>query len=196
MVGYVLRTRDYRLKLGGHSGKEKDVLVGYVDSSFAEDKKRKSRTGGAIFYQDSLIYSCSSRQKLVAHSSAEAEYIGLDDVATTAVYVRQLLATLDELLKEASKMYEDNQSAIIMAQGSKMHTRTKHIDLRYHAIRGYVKEGLIRLEHFETGEMTADTLIKPLGRRLFEKFRDALGILSYSRVGGVMCMMSSWLHLE
>ena len=25
VVGYVMRTRDYRLKLGGHSGEDKDV---------------------------------------------------------------------------------------------------------------------------------------------------------------------------
>jgi hypothetical protein len=178
IVGYVKRTRGFRLQLGGSDRQETELLIGYADSSFAEEEGRKSRTGGIIFYRGSMIYSCSTRQKIVAHSSAEAEYIALDDLATTMVFVRQLLETLGSEVKGPSVVYEDNQSAMIMAQKKKMHTRTKHIELRYHAIRGYVKDGKIKLIYKETEDMTADTLTKPLARKQFEKFRDEMRIIA------------------
>jgi hypothetical protein len=88
------------------------------------------------------------------------------------VFVRKLVKTLGDDVIEPSKMYEDNQSANMMAEGSEMHTRTA---LRYHAIRGYIKDMEIILKGTE--EMTADTMTKALTRKQFEKFRDELGIL-------------------
>ena len=88
----------------------------------------------------------------------------------------QAVMTLGEGEEGPTTIYEDNQSAIIMAEGTRMHSRTKHIDLRYHAIRGYIKDKQLVLEYKETGEMTADTLTKPLPRKAFEKFRDEMKI--------------------
>ena len=121
-----------------------------------------------------MIYSASSKQKIVAHSSTEAEYIALDELATTLIFVRQLVEELGEKLEGPTTIYEDNKSAIIMAKGSKQHTRTKHIELRYHAIRGYIKDKKIEIKYLETEEMIADTLTKALGGKQFKKFRERM----------------------
>jgi hypothetical protein len=178
VLGYVMGTVDWGILLGGKGTKEAELLTGYVDSSFAEEPGRKSRTGGLIFYRGSLIHSCSLRQRIVAHSSAEAEYIALDELAMTVVYIRQLLETLGIKVDSPTCIFEDNQSAIIMAEGTGMQNRTKHIELRYYAIRGYIADGKIELKYLGTDEMIADTLTKALARVKFEKFRELMGMIA------------------
>ena len=54
----------------------------------------------------------------------------------------------------------------------------KHITTHYHFIREKVESGEIQVLLVPTIEQTADLLTKPLGKLLFEKFRDALQITS------------------
>ena len=47
-----------------------------------------------------------------------------------------------------------------MENTSKGHSRTKHIDIRYHFIRQHVQDGTIQLEYIPTDQMLADILTK------------------------------------
>ena len=51
-----------------------------------------------------------------------------------------------------------------MSQNPVLHSRTKHIDIRYHYIRETVAEGTVTLQYCPTKDMTADVFIKPLGQ--------------------------------
>ena len=42
-------------------------------------------------------------------------------------------------------MYSDNQSAIHLAKNSAFHSKTKHIQLKYHFIRSILDEELLKL---------------------------------------------------
>ncbi|CAI7785955.1 unnamed protein product [Closterium sp. NIES-53] len=107
-------------------------LIGYVDADHAGDSdNRRSRTGyvyrlepiGPISWQ-------SSKQELIALSSAEAEYIALCSATKEGLYLRELLeeAKLAELPNFT--LFCDNQSAIRIANKSGFANRTKHIALR------------------------------------------------------------------
>ena len=73
---------------------------------------------------------------------------------------------------------EDNQGAIALAKNPITHSRTKHIDIRYHYIRETVQRGAIDLQYCPTQEMCADLLTKALPKMQFEKLRQMLGIQS------------------
>lgn len=60
---------------------------------------------------------------------------------------------------------------------ARYHSRTKHLDIRYHFIRQHVEDGIIRLEYIPTADMVADGLTKALARVKFERNRDAMGIV-------------------
>ena len=56
-----------------------------------------------------------------------------------------------------------------MAQSDKFTPRTKHIALKYHHFRRYVKRGEISILYCPTDEQKADILTKPLTEVMFQR---------------------------
>ena len=71
----------------------------------------------------------------------------------------------------------DNESAIKIANNLVQHSRTKHIDIRYHFLRDHVQKGDIDITHVGTDMQLADIFIKPLDEARFCQLRRELGIL-------------------
>ena len=102
--------------------------VGFSDADWAGDLDDRKSTSGYIFQLSGEAISWrSKKQACVALSTAEAEYIALASAAQEAVWMRQLLTDLRRNPEEATRMYEDNQSAICLAKNPQFHGRPKHI---------------------------------------------------------------------
>ena len=87
----------------------------------------------------------SKKQPIVALSTSEAEYIALSSASQEAVWLKQLsTTTLRVSSNKPLTIMEDNQGAIAMSKNPIAHSRTKHIDIRYHYIREAIQEGLIK----------------------------------------------------
>ena len=71
-------------------------------------------------------------------------------------------------------MYIDNQSAIKISLNDVEHDRTKHIDIRYYAIREQIKQGEIAVEYVNTHEQAADIFTKSLAQPAFTHIRNKL----------------------
>ena len=83
ILRYVAGTRGWGVRYCAGSGKEKLKLVGYSDSDMAGDvDDRKSTSGMIYFFSGGAIYWQSTKQKVVALSSCEAEYIAASTTAT------------------------------------------------------------------------------------------------------------------
>jgi len=61
-------------------------------------------------------------------------------------------------------LYYDSQSAIHLAKNSSFHSKTKHIQLRYHLIRSALEDGQLKLEKIHTSQNPADMLTKGVTR--------------------------------
>ena len=70
----------------------------------------------------------------------------------------------------------DNQPTIALAKNPVLHDRSKHIDIKFHFLRGCVDGGQIVIEYVETGRQLADILTKSLGRLRFIKLRKMIGM--------------------
>jgi len=57
-------------------------------------------------------------------------------------------------------IYEDNQSAIKIANNLVNHLHIKHIDVHYHAICGHIESGEVDLKYLSMDWMIADGLMK------------------------------------
>ena len=57
-------------------------------------------------------------------------------------------------------MIVDSQSAIHQAKNSAFHSRTKHIDVKYHFIRSLLEEEQFTLEKIHTKNNPADMMTK------------------------------------
>lgn len=174
VLRYLKGTPNLALK---YSKNSTDAIFGYSDSSYAEELDRKS-VGGYIFIQaGAAITWRSSRQPIVAQSSAEAEYIALADAAKEAVWLRKMQKDFNIALTQPTIIYEDNQSAIKLSKNPIHSRRSKHIDVMYHATREYAKNGIIAIEYLPTENMVADALTKPLAHVLHDKFRAGMGLV-------------------
>ena len=122
----------------------------------------------------------SKKQRTVALSSTEAEYMALSEATQEAVWLKVFLCELGEMAKdEAVKIYEDNQGSIALAKNPEFHKRTKHIDIRYHYVRELVEDKKVEVFYVSTDDNPADLFTKNLGRIKFLKFREMLGLRFY-----------------
>ena len=77
----------------------------------------------------------SRKQKTVIFSSTEAEYVALSDTAKEVIYLSRFLSEIDLTLLSRVRLYNDNQGAGKLAMNPVFHSRSKHVDIRYHFIR-------------------------------------------------------------
>ncbi|GMG39212.1 unnamed protein product [Aspergillus oryzae] len=153
-------------------------LQGYSDADWAGDvETRRSTSGYAFMMNGGCISWRSKKQRTVALSSTEAEYMALTEATQEAIWLKAFLCELGEMKSdEAVKIYEDNQGSIALAKNPEFHKRTKHIDIRYHFVREKVEDGQVVLQYCSTKDMKADLMTKPITAVQFISLRSKLGI--------------------
>jgi hypothetical protein len=157
---------------------KKEPITGYCDSDWAGDTTdRKSTSGGAFILCGGVISWTSTKQRTVALSSVESEYVALSTWVKEAIWMLQWLQELNIDISTIA-IYIDSTGALSFAENAQFSPRTKHIDIRHHFIRDHLEKGVIKLSYIPSEDNTADVLTKALDRVKFEKFRARLGIVS------------------
>jgi hypothetical protein len=118
----------------------------------------------------------SKKQNSVALSTIEAEYIAAGHCCAQLLWMRQTLRDYGYKLSKVPLIF-DNESAIPMADNPVEHSRTKHIDIRYHFLRDHQKKGDIEIAYVNTNNRLADIFTKPLDEKTFSKLSNELNIL-------------------
>ncbi|KAF7569560.1 UBN2 multi-domain protein [Pyrenophora tritici-repentis] len=143
---------------------------------------RKSVSGStAMFYGGPISWS-SKKQRSVATSSCESEYIALSTCCKQGQWIAQMFRDLGfpkYIGKDTNKvqMLGDNQGAIALTKNPHLHERSKHIDVCYHFIRDLAEQGKLDVAYVPTADMVADGMTKPLQRVAFERFKNQLGVV-------------------
>lgn len=159
-----------------YSKTDKKGLMGYADASHATSYDRKSYSGLVFLWKGGAICWESKKQKTVALSTAEAEYVAISEAAREAIFLKRFIAEITGEQERQLTIFSDSQSAIAIAQNPVHHQRTKHIDVRHHYIREAIENGHVRLEYVETGRMVADVLTKPLLKGKFTLCARGMGV--------------------
>jgi hypothetical protein len=76
----------------------------------------------------------------------------------------------------------DNESAVKIAKNPVLHSRTKHIDIRYHFLREKEANGDIALQNIRSKKQLVDIFTKPLNERTFVRLRNELNVLDVAHV--------------
>ncbi|GJT62734.1 hypothetical protein Tco_1006267 [Tanacetum coccineum] len=121
------------------------VLIAYLDADHAGCKNDcKSTSGGLQFLGGKLMSWSSKKQDCIAMSTAKAEYISLFACCAQVIWMRTQL--LDYGYKyNKIPMYYDSKSAIAISCNPDKHSKTKHIDIRYHFITEHVEKGTMEI---------------------------------------------------
>ena len=146
------------------------TLEGYSDSDWAGClETRRSTSGCLVRFNGDVISWMSRRQKTVALSSAEAEYMALSEVTKEIIWYRTWIWEVFGIWT-TGLVYEDNQATKAIAEGvSTIRDRTKHIDIRYRFINEAVQDQKIKIQWIDTQHQQADILTKPLSGGTFER---------------------------
>ncbi|GJX87700.1 retrovirus-related pol polyprotein from transposon TNT 1-94 [Tanacetum coccineum] len=128
---------------------------------------RRSTSGSMQFLGDRLISWSSKRQKSAAISNTEGEYIALSGCCAQILWMRSQLTDYGFGFNKIP-MYCDNKNAIALCCNNVQHSRSKHIDIRFHFIKEHVKNGVIELYFVNTEYQLADIFTKALGRERIE----------------------------
>ena len=139
-------------------------LLGYCDSDWGQRKDRRSITGYVFLLCGGAISWQSKKQKTVALSTVEAEYMATTQAAKEAIWWRYHLKGLGYDTTQPTTLLSDSQGSIALAENPDQHARTKHIDIQYHFIRQHLAQKTILLRFIRTAEMAADILTKTLER--------------------------------
>ncbi|GKB20207.1 retrovirus-related pol polyprotein from transposon TNT 1-94 [Tanacetum coccineum] len=121
----------------------------------------------------------SKKQKSTAISSTKAEYIALSGCCAQILWMRSQLTYYGFELNKFP-LYCDNKSAIALSCNNVQHSRSKHIDVRYHFIKEQVENGVVELYFVRTEYQLADIFTKALSRERFEFLINKLGMKSMS----------------
>ncbi|KMQ85887.1 retrovirus-related pol polyprotein from transposon tnt 1-94, partial [Lasius niger] len=134
IIRYAKETADYGIVYDGATA---EPLVIYSDSDFAADPDtRRSTSGYVTVHCGGPISWQSIRQKIVALSTTEAEYVAASDATKEAIWIRRLMKSVGAAaVGHATELRLDNQGSIKLIKNPEFHKRTKHIDVRFHFIR-------------------------------------------------------------
>lgn len=173
ILRYLKGTIKYRLRLG-HSGTYGLKLQGFCDADYAGDvDSRVSCSGGIWLLGGGPVVWISTKQRSIALSTGESEYISAAEAAKTGQWLRGLLREIQRETYLGDHLtvpvFSDNIACIALAKDPIAHSRTKHIEVRYHYIRQLVAYGKMTLTYLRTEDMLADILTKPLPITAFKR---------------------------
>ncbi|GJT77991.1 hypothetical protein Tco_1044716, partial [Tanacetum coccineum] len=121
----------------------------------------KSTSGACQLLGGKLLCWSAKKQQSVAMSSTEAEYVAAAGCCANILWMKSQLTDYD-IIYEKVPIFCDNISAIAISNNPVMHSRTKHIDIRYHFIRDHNLKGDIELHFIPTQYQLVDIFSKPL----------------------------------
>ncbi|KAK2965995.1 hypothetical protein RJ640_012350 [Escallonia rubra] len=176
ILRYVKGTLDYGLL---YKRCDNFVLSGFTDADWAGDTNDRHSTSGYCFNTGSAAVSwCSKKQNIVVLSSTEAEYVAATMATQECVWLKRLIGDMFCEVDYAVQIKCDNESAIKLASNPIFHARTKHIEVRYHFVREKVLSEDVELLSVRTNDQVADIFTKALVEPKFQRFRNALGVVS------------------
>ena len=148
------------------------LLLSWKQSYFLDEHETKFCVS---LYSWSRIYSC---WKLLYTTS-------LDEEATSCLWDFAITMCI----------FCDNTSAINLSKNPIQHSKSKHIEIRYHFIWDLVEDKVVCLEFIHTDNQKADIFTNPLDGPRFESLRKTIGVGTIPWISCVMCALFICLEL-
>ena len=107
---------------------------------------------------------------------AEAEYIAVASYYAQLLWMKKLLHDYG-ITQDTICVFCNNTSATNLSKNPVQHSKSKHIEIRYHFIRDWVEEKMVYLEFINTDTQKADIFTKPLDGPRFESLCKTIGVV-------------------
>ena len=114
--------------------------------------ERKSTSGGAFFLGDHLVAWLRKNQGSIYLSTTEDEYIAAAICCTQILWMIQTLKDLEVKYVDPIPLHCDNTSAISMYKNTVLHSKNKHIPIKYHFLMEHVTNRVVQLNFIPSTE--------------------------------------------
>ena len=123
----------------------------------------------------------SAKQTLTATSTMKVKFMSCFEATSHGVWLKSFIFRLRvvDSISRPLNIYCDNSTVVFMAKNNKSSSQNKHIDIKYLAIREYVKEKTVVIKHISTELMIVDPLTKGMPPLKFKDHVDRLGLGSF-----------------
>ena len=112
-------------------------------------------------------------------SPGEAEFYALTSTVTETVTIRQLLEEIGHVFPSATHTFSDARTARILAEHGATTPRTRFIDRRYHFVKFYEQDGIIKIMPIRGSRNPANALTKfTFGVMFYHERKYLLGIIT------------------
>ena len=155
-------------------------VVGYSDADYAGCVDSLKSTSGYIFMLAGGAVSWrSAKQTLTATSTMEAEFVSCFEATSHGVWLKSFISGLRivDSISRPLRIYCDNSAAVFTAKNARSSSRSKHIDIKYLAIKERVKENKVVIEHVRTELMITDPLTKGMPPMKYKDHVANMGIV-------------------
>ncbi|KAD4981808.1 hypothetical protein E3N88_18479 [Mikania micrantha] len=157
-------------------------LTAYSDSDYGGCKRDfKSTSAGCQFFGNRLVTWQCKKQTSVSTSTCEAEYIAAASCCSQIIWIQQQLRDYG-LHFSNTPIYVDNTAAIAVTKNPVQHSKTKHIDIKYHFIRDCFEKKLIDVVKIHTDHQKADLFTKAFDKPRFLYLLSANGVFQKDEV--------------
>nr|GEV58261.1 hypothetical protein [Tanacetum cinerariifolium] len=136
-----------------------------------------------VYALDKALYGLKQAPRacrIVYNSTAESEYVVVSGCCAQVLWMRTQLTDYG-FFYDKVPIYSDSKSAIAISCNPVHHTRTKHIDVRYHFIKDHVEKGTIELYFVGNEYQLADLFKKSLPEARFKFLVKKLGMMSHEK---------------
>eukprot|EP00253_Pinus_taeda_P034144 PITA_34144 len=174
---YLCGTSDYGLCYQGRLRLNRVLdICGFVDADWAGDLDQRRSTSGYLFNLfGGAVSWMSKKQFVVALSTTEAEYMAATQASKEAIWLQRLCSSMG-LVQGAIRIDCDSQSAFFLEKNPTYHSKTNHIDVRYHFVMDMIEDKKVLLVKVDTLKNTTDALTKSVGSEKFSWCKEKMGI--------------------
>src|SRR4051812_43361507 len=108
-----------------------------------------------------------------------AEFVACFEASNQGLWLRNFVIGLRILegIERLLKIYRDNNFAV-MYKNNRSSSKSKHIDIKFLAVKERIQSGQICVEHIGTKSMVADSLTIGLAPKVFHEHTAQMGVMS------------------
>ncbi|GJZ07785.1 putative ribonuclease H-like domain-containing protein [Tanacetum coccineum] len=134
------------------------------------------QTVGSILGRRLISWQCK-KQTIMANSTTEAEYVAAANCCGQVLWIQNQMMDYGFNFMN-TKIHIDNESTISVIKNPVAHSRTKHIEIRFHFIRDCYEKRLIEVIKIHTDSNVADLLTKGFDVTRFNFLVVSIGLLN------------------
>ncbi|KAI3702330.1 hypothetical protein L6452_28065 [Arctium lappa] len=153
-------------------------LIAYSDSDLGgTNLDRKSTSGGCQFLGARLVSWQCKKQTTVSTSTTEAEYIAAASCCSQVLWIQNKMLDYGITFLHIP-IFIDNNSAISIVHNPIKHSKTKHIEIRYHFIIDCNEKKLIQILKVHTSNQFVDLFTKAFDVGRFPFLVTSVGMIN------------------